>query len=115
MEEYPFSEEFLIEYPDTKKTLEAIREENRRTTRNIDELQMRLNLQIEADKERLWSDDKTPELLDLESILNNHWLPYSLYDEPYDERKFRTNELIYSLFYNNPKYLVFTPDHLMFK
>jgi len=94
----------MTSWPAICKDEEAWKEEQRKTARNIEELQMRLNLQIEKQKERLWSDDK----LDPISLIDPYY-------EPEPKGEYTAKALIYKLFNDCPRMMAFDPSAIMFK
>lgn len=100
---YTFSEEFTNEFPEFVDGWYERKRQQEITNRNVEELQMRLNIQIERDKQRLWSDDK----LDPITLIDPYYMPES--------KLFSTQKIIYNLFWNSPKCMVFDPSAIYFK
>jgi len=107
---YNFSEEFQYEFPEFVDGWYERKRKQEITNRNVEELQMRLNIQIEREKQRLW-DDKKMNKVDMENTLG--FLNMRLFDdrpEPFSIRK-----IMYDLFYDSPGYVVFDPSAIYFK
>lgn len=93
-----FSDEFKQEFPYIWSRMFDKEKWYQKMLKNVEELQTRLNLKIEKDKQRLWSKDKL-----------SNFSPLPILPCPFDEDDYSARRMMYSLFYDDPRCLEFIP------